>query len=262
MSLRGTIARLNRPRVYVARHGIGRGFKQVGGAGLLLPPWLQRRREEFPEHVMQEEAFLRGLDLSGKTVYDIGSFHGILAMFFAKKAGGEGRVVAFEPHPDSYNRIVEHLALNGIENVVVVNAGVAARSGSLELRGEEGRASGSAEIAGSMEVDAQSLQVHTVPVHAIDDVAGSVHPDPEFVKIDVEGMELDVLEGMQATIARCKPELFVEMHGATEDSKSRNARAVVALLAGRGYELRHVQSGQSLSVETADRAKRGHIHAR
>jgi FkbM family methyltransferase len=261
MSLRGALSRLNRPRVYVSRHGIGRGFRQVGGAGLLLPSWLQKRREEFPEHVIEEEAFLRGLDLSGKTVYDIGSFHGILAMFFAGQAGPEGRVVAFEPHPDSFNQINEHLRLNAIENVTVLNAGVAAHSGTIELTGEEGRASGSAEIAHSMEAGSEPLLVRTVPVHAIDDLAGSVHPDPAFVKIDVEGMELDVLKGMQATIARCKPELFVEMHGATEDAKSKNAHAVVNLLIGHGYELRHVQSGQSLAVETADRAKRGHIHA-
>lgn len=261
--MRALVARLNRPRVHTARHGIGRGFKQIGGVGLLLPQWIQKRREEHPEHVAEEEALLRSLDLEGKTVYDIGSFHGILAMFFARQAGPEGRVVAFEPHPDSFRRIAEHLQLNGIDNVTPVNAGVGAAGGTLELAGEEGRVSGSAEIQqADMAASGTEIPKLTVPVHAIDEVAGSEYPDPAFAKIDVEGMEEDVIRGMRETIARCKPELFVEMHGATEESKSANAKAVVTLLVDHGYELSHVQSGQSLSVDTADRAKRGHIHAR
>ena len=50
-------------------------------------------------------------------------------------------------------------------------------------------------------------------------------PRPDFMKVDTEGFELEVLQGGRATLAECRPELLLEMHGATMAEKHRKTAA-------------------------------------
>ena len=186
-------------------------------------------------------------------------------MFFASRAGQHGHVVAFEPHPRNYERILEHLALNRISNVTVCNIGIGRSKGDLRLMaGTAGLGRATADEALQRRLLSTGAEAHsvTVPVNSLDDAISGLHlPDPDFVKIDVEGLEVDVIEGMQATIARCRPELLVEIHGADMDTKQSKARRAVELLTARGYALRHIESDRDVGVNTYERAVRGHLYA-
>ena len=87
-------------------------------------------------------------------------------------------------------------------------------------------------------------------------------PDPTFVKIDVEGLELDVLRGMPAPLRTARPALYIEMHGATMNEKRDNARAVVELLVNSGYAMQHVESGRRLTVSNSALGAQGHLYCR
>lgn len=247
--------RLNRPRVYRARRGLGRGFKQIGGVRLALPA---RGAQSA------EEAFLRRLNFEDMTVFDIGCFHGVLTLFFAGRVGPGGRVLAFEPHPDNYRRILTNVGLNDDVNVAVHNVAVGQAPGRLDLAGPPGgggTATANDEFKSWYSSHGERLETVTVPVVAIDDeVASASIPDPDFVKIDVEGMEMPVLLGMSETITRCKPKLFVEIHGAGIESKRANAASVIEFLADCDYALHHVESGTSVDPGTSERAAEGHIY--
>ena len=267
--LRGPVAnavrRWNKPRPYRARHGIGRGLKRVGGIGLILPSYLQKA-PEYPKYAGLEEAFLRGLDFSGRTIYDIGAFQGVLTLFFAQQVGESGRVIAFEPHPANYDRMVGNVALNDFSNVLTRNIGVGRGPGTLELvapsgGGLAGRASASADIRGGLESAGLDYEVFTVPMNSIDrEISESSLPEPDIVKIDVEGVELDVLHGMTETIARRKPRLFVEIHGSDAEAKRANAERVIGFLAEHDYSIHHVESDRRVTPPTSERALDGHIY--
>jgi FkbM family methyltransferase len=238
-------------------------MKQIGGIGLILPGFLQRP-PEYPEYAGREEDFLESLDYRGLTVYDIGAFEGVLTLFFAKQVGRRGRVIAFEPHPLNYGRVVENVGLNNLGNVTVKNVGVGSASGELDLIAPAGGLAGRASASGGAQDELESMGFETetfrVPTVAVDEeIESSSLPVPDLVKIDVEGLEYEVLLGMSSTLEARKPKLYVEIHGVGQEAKRANASRVVSFLAKYGYEMRHIESGQRVDEPTAERASEGHL---
>jgi FkbM family methyltransferase len=256
----GVVRRLNRPRIYQARNGLGAGFRQIGGIGLALPRSLRSGEPTA------EERFLRDLQLDGMTIFDVGAFQGALSMFFAARAGADGQVIAFEPHPFSYGRILTHLDLNGVSNVDVRNVAIGSKPGTLRLVGSpsgDGTTTANEALQRGLRTGdpMAPLREFSVRVTSIDaEMQAGDMPHPDFVKIDVEGMELQVLEGMDETIRTSKPALYIEMHGAGEKAKRINAEAVIGFLVDHDYDLQHVESGRPISMKSADSALEGHLY--
>jgi FkbM family methyltransferase len=241
---------------YTQRHGLIRGLKRKGGLGF-LPAVFAGGRRETAEH-----AFLRSLDLSGQVVYEIGAFQGLLTLFFSGRAA---QVIAYEPNPSSYHRVLDNLRLNGRANVQVRNLAVGDRAGTLTLLCDAlmpGGTSGDPALAAQIRSSSPSARAIDVPVVTIDqDIEASRLPPPDFVKIDIEGMELPALHGMRGTLARHRPALYLEMHGATLALKDENVRAIVAFLLELGYDtLLHVESGEPIGAANATRAREGHLY--
>jgi FkbM family methyltransferase len=240
---------------YTQRHGLIRGLKRKGGLGF-LPALLADRGGETAEH-----RFLRSLDLGGRVVYEIGAFQGLLTLFFSGRAR---EVIAYEPNPASYRRVLENLRLNARHNVRVRHLAVGEREGTLTLLCDAlmpGGTSGDPAVAEQMRGSSSSVRAIDVPVVTLDrDIAAHALPEPDFVKIDIEGMELPALRGMRETLARARPELYLEMHGATREHKDRNVRAIVEFLRQQEYEdILHVESGERVTPSSATRAREGHL---
>jgi hypothetical protein len=84
-------------------------------------------------------------------------------------------------------------------------------------------------------------------------------PPPDFMKIDVEGLETAVLDGAADTIEGARPQLFVEIHGADPAGKTASARGVLERLAPLGYRFRHLESGAEVPAGAPERASTGHL---
>jgi FkbM family methyltransferase len=241
---------------YTQRHGLIRGMRRRGGLGF-LPAILAGGHHETAEH-----RFLRSLDLRDRVVYDIGAFQGILTLFFSSRAK---EVIAYEPNPPSYDRVIQNLRLNRRTNVRVRNLAVGERPGSLTLISDPlmpGGTSGDPEVAGQMQGSSPVTAVQVRVVTIDEDRAASQLPPPDLVKIDIEGMELPALKGMVRTLSEHRPDLYLEMHGATMAQKEANVRAIVEFLLGAGYiHLLHVESGESIGLANATRAREGHLFA-
>ena len=242
---------------YTQRHGLIRGMRRRGGLGF-LPALLAGGRHETAEH-----QFLRQLDLAGKIVYEIGAFQGILTLFFSSRARD---VIAYEPNPPSYRRVLQNLRLNGRDNVRVRHLAVGDVSGSLTLLCDPlmpGGTSGDPAVAGQIQESSPALSV-TVPVVTLDaDIETARLPRPDLIKIDIEGMELPALRGMSNTLRRHHPALYMEMHGATIEQKNDNVRNIVEFVTQMGYhDLLHVESGERITAANATRAREGHLYAR
>jgi FkbM family methyltransferase len=148
----------------------------------------------FHDYEPVTRKFLLGAVRPGMTVADVGAHIGFYTVLAAKRAGEGGRVIAVEPSEDNLGCLRENLTLNGLGNVEVHPVAVGAR--------REERAfhlTGSSDSHGfyphPLTETVKEIRVQCVPIDEI--VPGRV----DLLKIDVEGAELEALEGMQRTLA-------------------------------------------------------------
>ncbi len=146
----------------------------------------------------------------GATFFDIGANVGYVTLIAARLVGPSGRVVAFEPVPENVAAIRENLALNGIDWVEVHETAVARERGQAALIVSD--VSAFSRLA-SVNVPTGARETIDVQVLSVDEfMAAPGAPVPDVIKIDVEGAELEVLEGMRETIAAHWPVILCEVH--------------------------------------------------
>jgi FkbM family methyltransferase len=172
---------------------------------------------------------------AGDVVYDVGANIGWYSLLAARGVGANGEVVAFEPSIVNAACVQENAATNGMGNVTVIPAAVTDRDGwavfldrgSLEGRLEKNDTQAQAERRAKRDQSHKGASV--VPVLTLDSwIAETSTRPPSIVKIDVEGAELGVLQGMLETLRSAKPVLIVELHGTRDE--------VADFLDGVGYE--------------------------
>jgi FkbM family methyltransferase len=211
---------------------------------------------------MLEEQFLSSLDLKGKTVYDIGAFAGILTAFFSQNVGDAGKVVAFEPNPDNYLEVKKTVKLNDLKNVIILNIGVADTAGNATMAVRY-NAGATSSMDPSIKKDILSEKFTGVLQIAVDTVdhclIANDLPSPDFIKMDIEGMEYPALKGLDKTIKKYSPEMYIEIHGVDRESKIANITRIMELLKSYGYDVFHVEKQSSVTLENVEIAKEGHI---
>ena len=240
---------------YTVHHGLLKGMKRKGGLG-----WVPAL---FSSGIVTEEQqFWSGLDLSGLTVYDIGAFHGLLTLFFASRAK---TVVCFEPNTLNHRRLMENLRLNRIGNVEVRKVGVGSRSETRRMEGSPlmpGGASLDPKVAEELSRAGVKTVAEEISIVTLDEeIPKASLPAPDFIKIDIEGWEIEALRGAHHTLESHKPALFLEMHGESIREKKRKVAEIVAFLWEIHYRhIRHIETGTTITPENSAVAMQGHLY--
>ncbi|HEY2769841.1 MAG TPA: FkbM family methyltransferase [Solirubrobacteraceae bacterium] len=162
-----------------------------------------------------QEAMVRHLGRGG-VFYDIGANLGFFSLLGGHLAGlHEGHVYAFEAAPENAEAIRHHAELNGVPNISVLQVAVSDHAGVGRLQIVDDQSWSKLEDYGEHPGTQEVIEVQLV---AIDDLVanGSVKP-PTVVKIDVEGAELAVLQGMRRTLAEHRPAVICELHGTHDE---------------------------------------------
>lgn len=172
----------------------------------------------------------------GDVVWDIGANVGYYSKKFAGAAGPQGKVFAFEPFPETINRLKSETAGHPTVNVVPMALG--AEAGSVRMQ-EGGDYLGATNKIVSSDVTEGSAKVDVITGDAL--VGRGGVQAPNILKIDTEGFELDVLEGMKGLLnAPGLRALFIEVHfGNLAERGMSNAPArIEEILLTSGYRLR------------------------
>ena len=211
---------MNCPEIVETRHGrmmVRRNDKYIGDM-------LAR----YGEYVPKETRVLSRLMPAGGVAVDVGANIGATSLAIAEAGGESGVVIAFEPQRQLYYMLCGNVALNGAKNVYCLHKAAGAKAGAvlvpeLDL-GREGNFGG----LSLLDAEAYSKDHEMIPVDMmrIDDLRLS---RCDLIKIDVEGMELEVLEGASETIKGHMPTICVE------DNRPALVPRLVAWLDQAGY---------------------------
>lgn len=150
----------------------------------------------------------------GDVVIDAGAHYGFYTLHASRIVGNEGTVLAFEPHPHNYRRLLVNLHLNKIKNVKTFNIALGNFDGQTKLY------IGGSSTHSTFFRAKKHLNVKIGKIDTIVDKLGLEKVD--LIKIDTEGDELAVLKGAIKTIKKYKPKITIAAyHFPNEISKIR-----------------------------------------
>jgi FkbM family methyltransferase len=186
-----------------------------------------------------EFALLKAVLRPGMVFVDGGANDGYYTVFAAKQVGAAGRVVAIEPSDREFERLLANVNVNSLGNVEAVKAALGSSPGEATLSVADGEHAGQNAVGETISnASVQIVGRETIRVTTLDALVTELGLERvDYVKLDVEGSELDALAGGSGTIERFRPLLQVEIEG--ERLAPRNVRKsdVVDALAAQGYEL-------------------------
>lgn len=185
--------------------------------------YIGRSYEFYGEMNELEVAAQRALFAPGDVVLDVGANIGVNTIPLARHAGPRGRVIAFEPQRVIHQMLCANLALNGLTNVEALWTAVGAQPGSIRVPPLDYDA---VDNFGGIELGGE--QGEKVPVTTIDQLKLD---RCRLIKIDVESMELEVIQGAAETIDRLRPRLYFE------NNRKDKSPALLGHLLGLGYRL-------------------------
>jgi FkbM family methyltransferase len=157
----------------------------------------------------------------GEVYVDVGGYAGFYSIAAARAVGPTGRVIVLEPEPNNRRQLERNLALNGIANCQVFPLAAWSLSGSVGWHQDDH------PVWHKVEASESARAVDAV---SIDDLVRQLSlPRVDWIKMDIEGGEVEALKGTENTLRTFRPQLFVEIH--------ETLTPVTKLLSGFGYSI-------------------------
>jgi FkbM family methyltransferase len=174
---------------------------------------------------------LRGCLRSGDTFVDVGANIGYFSLLASRTVGPDGQVIAFEPSTVVRRALAENLRLNDTANVHIREEALAASEGLTRFFVGPSTNTGLASLRPLEQ--GRSIEVRQRRFDDLHEAKSRL----ALVKIDVEGGELGVLEGMTRTIRRDQPALIVEFTDQFLRALGASAESLYAFVRDNGYRV-------------------------
>jgi FkbM family methyltransferase len=193
-----------------------------------------------PEMVDELNTFIA--NTSGRVrLLDVGALHGVFSLVFTARGQGTS-ALAVEPSPLAFAKLLYNIHKNRAGNVIASDCALSHDRGTLQMHYE-----GDELVARDIADDGRWVRVET---RTGDSLCAAHSFAPDVVKIDVEGHEVSVVQGLRETIAQNGPLIFLELHPPL--IRSDEARAgqaeLVSELSRHGYRTAEV-SGRTVPIE-------------
>jgi len=199
-----------------------------GRYGRMLYPrtdqYVGRSFREYGQFSQGEVQLFTHFVKPGDVVLDIGANIGAHTLPLAQLTGEGGVVVAFEPQPILHQILSANLIMNSVPNALTYAMALGSQPGTCIFPNlDYWVLNNFGGISMDMTTEGDTVPVGTLDAFNLDRV--------DFIKIDVEGHESEVLQGAAATLERCRPILYVE-----NDRKDKSAKLIQDLF-DLGYRL-------------------------
>lgn len=161
---------------------------------MILGTWEYEMQDIFSRHLKP-----------GNTVYDLGAHQGFLSVFAANRVGNAGKVYSFEPFPYNFSFLKENIQVNNITNVKTFQAAVSNKAGKIKFSNSI-HDTANTYLSQSPTFSDSFLEVNAVSLDEL--IESKEITPPDFIKIDVEGAEFDVLQGAQKLFSIYSPVVY------------------------------------------------------
>jgi FkbM family methyltransferase len=169
-----------------------------------------------------EDDFIRRMLQPGDTAFDCGAHHGMTTILLANWVGETGKVIAFEASPHNAAILRKNIELNHLSQARCENTAIAAQPGVVRMTEESNTRVTPSQHLGK-KVEAVQLDQY-------------LDEKPTFVKIDIEGFEVEALKGAQRVLA-LRPKFVIEVHTKTLANFNTNVEELLSLIDLDAYDV-------------------------
>ncbi len=173
----------------------------------------------------------------GGIVVDVGAHYGRYTLIAARRIGFKGKVIAIEADPKNFDMLDKNIKLNGLENVITLNYAASSNKSKVKLSIPEKKSGHTiySSIMPGRSPTEMFIEVNANTVDTILNESGISIDQINWIKIDVEGAELEVLKGATNVLSKSKDiSLLIEIHN-IEDGKTLY-EPIMALLNNYNFE--------------------------
>jgi FkbM family methyltransferase len=194
----------------------------------------------------QEELnFVKNILKNGDVFIDIGANVGLFSLIASQCVGKEGQVIAFEPAPTTFNRLLENQELNNIKNIDARNIGLSDELGELLFYVSDTGFDAWNSFAPSTNNKLQK-QIAVRVTNLDYELQNLDKAKIKLVKIDVEGWEKYVLKGGEKFFKNFSPIVMVEFTDENTFNAGYSVHEIYDVMVGYGYEWYTVKDGKLL----------------
>jgi FkbM family methyltransferase len=169
----------------------------------------------------------------GSTVFDLGAHSGYFTLLAARLVGPKGRVIAAEPLPANLAALRRHVEANRLTNVTVVDRAIGKTDDGVIAFSADSVGKGYGAAVTGVWSNVEDMKVRTT---TIDRLVGDGLPNPDVVKMDVEEMEAQALEGATGVLEACRTVWLISFH------ERKVAGRCVEMLIATGHDVYNLES--------------------
>ena len=189
--------------------------------------WQGRSFDVYGEYSEEEVALYNKVIKSGDFVVEVGGNIGSMMVPLSRIVGPEGALMTFEPERTAFYALAGNVAINNLRNVFCFQQAIGNTLGELKVPEIDLERT---ENFGGLELDKDYSTCPHYPV-VINTIDNLNLQKLDLLKVDVEGMEIDVLKGAEKTIDALSPMLIIE------DDRKEKSEALREFIKNKGYKM-------------------------
>lgn len=214
----------------------GEIVKRVQGSNMILnlnDVGISRELAIYGVHESQSTSVVKSIITPGMKILEVGANIGYYALLETRLAGPTGHLYAMEPSPFNFSLLERNLKLNGLNNYDLYKTAVGAENGTAKFL-----LSGRSNLSTFIEREDLTGEEVDVNVITLDEFMKDKKVD--FIRMDVEGYEGEILKGAEKALAEGnRPKyFFIEIHSELLHKKKSSAKDIVEYLGRFGYEVK------------------------
>jgi len=192
----------------------------------------------------KETEFFKKLIERGQIVIDIGANIGYYTLMAAARVGKNGKVYSFEPFSSTFDLLQENIRINKFENVILSKIAVLDKEGTIELHLSSVTNTGSTSISFPPNYSGKKENVKCITLDKF--IKEKELKKVDIIKIDVEGAEVKVLNGMKKLLSTQSPKVLIEINEENLNALGSSKEDIYDFFKKLGYQAYDIKTSKNI----------------